>query len=110
MVYNTVEHVVLDQIRTKVLEKPINKPADQYFEAGKVAEDLGKGLLRNDELLSPGSIILPNAGLGHNHRPTQGRRSWIYVYGNRRKERRTCGSRGHLCALSTGSYEYRMLW
>lgn len=51
--YYTVDHVVLDQIRTAVLGKAIKKHTDQLLEAGKAPEPLGKRLLRNDELFAP---------------------------------------------------------
>lgn len=35
-----------------MLRETINKHTDQYFEAGKATEELGKRLLRHDELLA----------------------------------------------------------
>lgn len=43
VVYNTVEHVILDQIRTVVLGKTTTKHFEQYFESVKAAKALAKG-------------------------------------------------------------------
>lgn len=53
MVYDAVEHVILNQIRMSVLAGTNNKHVEQYFEAGKATKALGKWLLRNDEFLAP---------------------------------------------------------
>lgn len=46
--YDDVKHVLLDQIRTAVLDKTINKHFDQCFEALKATEVLERRLVRND--------------------------------------------------------------
>lgn len=53
VMYGAVEQVILDQNRTAVLGKNIKKHVDQYFEAGKAVEPLGKRLLHNDGFLAP---------------------------------------------------------
>lgn len=51
VMYDAVEDVILDQIRMDVLGQTITKHTDQYFEAGKDNEALGKMLLRNNAFL-----------------------------------------------------------
>lgn len=53
MVYDAVEHVILDHIRKAVLDERINQSVEQYFEAGKASEALGNRLLPNEEFLFP---------------------------------------------------------
>lgn len=50
--YEVLEHVILDQIRTGVLGKTIDKHVDKCFQVIKSAEALGKGLLHDDKYLT----------------------------------------------------------
>lgn len=46
VVYDAVDRVILDQIRTAVLGEMINKHVDQYFVPSKAAQASGNRLLR----------------------------------------------------------------
>lgn len=52
VIYDSLEHVVPDQIWTAVYSKTNDKHVDKYFEDGKAAEELSKRLLRKDKSLA----------------------------------------------------------
>lgn len=52
VVYDAVEHIILDQIGMAVLGEKTNKPVDDYFQA-EAEERLGKRLLPNEEFIAP---------------------------------------------------------
>lgn len=53
IVYDAVEHVITDQIKTVLLGDTINNHVAKFFEAGKTSKGLGKGLLCYDKFLAP---------------------------------------------------------
>lgn len=47
MLYDALKHVIVDQTRTAMLKKTLNKPVDQYFKASKTADALCMRVLCN---------------------------------------------------------------
>lgn len=50
-VYDAVEHLICDQIRTTWLDKTLDKHVEKHIESGKYDEALERRLLRSDEFL-----------------------------------------------------------
>lgn len=58
IVYNALEHLVLDQVRTSALGDKIDKYVNSFSEACKVANALGMSLLLNDNLIAQNALYV----------------------------------------------------
>lgn len=61
VVFDTVDHVILYQLRNTMPRENFNKHVDQYLKAIKASEAVGKKLLFNNQLLAPiaSSVQIP---------------------------------------------------
>lgn len=51
MLYNALDHEIIDQTRTAMLGEMIEKHVDKYFEAGNAIKAFGSNLVPSDKLL-----------------------------------------------------------